>query len=96
MWITKIKPSKIGITKIEKGSIKEVLYFIPIIATKISFLLYGTNKDIHTIIALIFLTIAIGLSEELYFRGIILSKLKVCFTVKKAIILSSVIIWHTR
>mgnify|MGYP003761919391 FL=1 len=50
----------------------------------------GMNRDIHTIVALAFLAIAIGLSEELYFRGIILSKLRTCFTIKQTIILSSV------
>ena len=32
----------------------------------------------------------IGLSEELYFRGIILRKLRSCFTIKQTVILSSV------
>jgi hypothetical protein len=40
--------------------------------------------------ALAFFAIAIGLSEELYFRGIILSKLRTCFTIKQTVILSSV------
>lgn len=91
MWITKIKPYQIGITRIEKGSLKEVLCFIPIIVAKIGFLFYGINHDIHTIMALAFFTIAIGLSEEIYFRGIILNKLKSSFTVKQTIILSSVL-----
>jgi hypothetical protein len=41
-------------------------------------------------VALAFFTIAIGLSEELYFRGIILRKLRACFTIKQTVILSSV------
>jgi len=41
-------------------------------------------------VALAFCTIAIGLSEELYFREIILRKLKTCFTIKQTVILSSV------
>ena len=32
MWITKIKPAEIGFIRIEKGSVKTVLYFVPIIA----------------------------------------------------------------
>jgi membrane protease YdiL (CAAX protease family) len=91
IWITKIKPSQIGFTGMEKGSIKTVLYFIPVIAAKMGFLFYGTNNDIHTVMSLSFFTMAIGLSEELYFRGIILGKLKACFTVKKTVIISSVL-----
>lgn len=91
MWITKIKPAQIGFTGMEKGSIKTVLYFIPVIAAKIGFLFYGINHDIHTIMALAFFTIAIGLSEELYFRGIILRKLRACFTIKQTVILSSLL-----
>lgn len=90
MWITKIKPAQIGFTRIEKGSIKTVLYFVPIIAAKIGFLFYEINHDIRTIVALAFFTIAIGLSEEVYFRGMILGKLKTCFTIKQTVILSSV------
>lgn len=90
MWITNMKPAQIGFIGIEKGRIKTVLYFLPLIAGKIGFLLYGINPDIYTIMALAFFTIAIGLSEELYFRGIILTKLKICFTIKQTVILSSV------
>jgi membrane protease YdiL (CAAX protease family) len=90
MWITNMKPAQIGFIGIEKGSVKTVLYFVPVIAAKIGFLFYGINHDIHTIIALAFFTIAIGLSEELYFRGIILRKLRTCFTIKQTVILSSV------
>ena len=90
VWITKIKPAQIGFTGMEKGSVKIVLYFTPIIAAKIGFLFYGINHDIHTVMSLAFFTIAIGLSEELYFRGIILRKLRACFAIKQTVILSSV------
>ena len=90
MWITNMKPAQIGFIGIEKGSAKTVLYFVPVIAAKIGFFFYGINHDIHTIMALAFFTIAIGLSEELYFRGIILRKLRTCFTIKQTVILSSV------
>lgn len=90
MWITNMKPAQIGFVGVEKGSAKTVLYFVPVIAAKIGFLFYGINHDIHTIMALVFFTIAIGLSEELYFRGIILRKLRTYFTIKQTVILSSV------
>lgn len=91
IWITKTEPSQIGFTGMEKGSIKTVLYFIPVIAAKIGFLFYGINNDIHTVMSLLFFTIAIGLSEELYFRGIILRKLKAYFTIKQTVIISSIL-----
>lgn len=91
MWITKIRPAQIGFTGMEKGSIKTVLYFVPVIAAKIGFLLYRINHDIRTIMALAFFTIAIGLSEELYFRGITLRELRACFTIKQTVILSSIL-----
>ena len=90
MWITNMKPAQIGFIGIEKASVKTVLYFVPVIVAKIGFFFYGINHDIHTIMALAFFTIAIGLSEELYFRGIILRKLRTCFTIKQTVILSSV------
>ena len=91
IWITKIKPSQIGFTGMEKGSLKTVLYFVPVIAAKIGFLFYGINNDIPTVMSLLFFTLAIGLSEELYFRGIIIRKLKACFTIKQTVIISSVL-----
>ena len=90
MWITNIKPVQIGFVRAQKSSAEAVLYFLPVIAAKMGFLFCGINHDIHTIVALAFFTIAIGLSEELYFRGIILSKLRTCFTIKQTVILSSV------
>ena len=90
MGITNMKPVQIGIAGIEKGSARTVLYFLPAIAAKIGFLLCGISHDVHTIVALAFFATAIGLSEELYFRGIILSKLRTCFTIKQTVILSSV------
>jgi len=90
MWITNVKPAQLGFVRVEKGSARTVVYFLPVIAAKFGFLFYGINRDIHTTMALAFFTIAIGLSEELYFRGVILRKLRACFTIKQAVILSSV------
>lgn len=90
MLITKMRLGQIGFNEIEKGSIKTVLYFVPLIVSKVGFLFLGVNKDVHVIFALIFFTIAIGLSEEMYFRGIILQKLITCFSIKQTVILSAV------
>lgn len=89
MLITKMRLSQIGFVGMEKGSLKTTLYFVPLIAAKIGFLFWGINKDIHVIFALVFFTIAIGLSEEIYFRGIILRKLLTCFSIKQTVILSA-------
>lgn len=89
MWTQKIKPSQIGFVKMEKSSAKIVLYFLPLVAAKAGFLLFGVNSDIPTGISLVYFTLAIGISEEIYFRGIILRELSAHFTVKKTVILSS-------
>ena len=48
MWSTKITPAQIGFTEMEKGSIKTVSYFVPVIAAKIGFLFNEINHDIRT------------------------------------------------
>lgn len=87
--IKKMKINIIGFVRADIDSVKTVLYFIPLIAAKIGFLLFVINNDIQTIIALVFFTAAIGLSEEIYFRGLILRRLMTCFTIKKSLIISS-------
>lgn len=86
----KITVGQIGFSGIEKGSLKTVAYFIPALAAKIGFLLCGINNNIDTMIALAFFTTAIGLSEEIYFRGIILRWLMTHFPVRQAVMLSCV------
>lgn len=91
LLITKINPSQIGFVRAEKDGLKTALYFIPIIAAKTGLLLFGINRNVQTIIALFFFTMSIGLSEEIYFRGMILRRLATCFSIKRAVILSSVL-----
>ncbi|UUX34807.1 CPBP family intramembrane glutamic endopeptidase [Fundicoccus culcitae] len=91
LWKTKITPTSIGLTGIEKGRMQKVLYFIPLLLAKVGFLFFGVSKDIPTIVALLFFTGAIGVSEELYFRGIILYKLKKCFSIKQSILWSALL-----
>jgi hypothetical protein len=50
-----------------------VPYFTPVIVAKADFLFFGINHDIGRMIALAFFTAAIGLSEEIYFRGIMIA-----------------------
>ncbi len=61
MAVKKIKLSQIGFIRAEKGSTKTVLYFVPLIVSKIGFFFFGLNYDIRAIIALIFFTTAIGI-----------------------------------
>ena len=91
MSVRRIHPGQIGFGKIEKGGAKTALYFVPIIAAKMGFLFFGINSDPHAILALAFFTAAIGLSEEVYFRGIILRRLMTCFPMKQAVLLASVL-----
>ncbi|WP_315115541.1 type II CAAX prenyl endopeptidase Rce1 family protein [uncultured Clostridium sp.] len=73
----KISFKKIGLIKIENGSAKKVLFFLPLVIAEASFLLVGIRlNSIKYIITLLFFTIAVGISEEIYFRGIILKLLE--------------------
>lgn len=89
LFVIKIPPSQIAFVGVEKDGMRTTLYFIPIIVAKIGFLFLGINHNVKTIIALAFFTMAIGLSEEIYFRGMILRQLRMCFSVKQAVLLSS-------
>jgi len=85
------KFSKIGICKIEKNTLKNVLYFLPlIIASSITlFLGFNDENNLLRIILLIIFTFIVGVNEELYFRGIILSLFKIDKI--RAIIISSLL-----
>ncbi|MCE5235828.1 MAG: CPBP family intramembrane glutamic endopeptidase [Clostridiaceae bacterium] len=87
--IAKIQLSQIGFSKIKKGSMRTILYFIPIIAAKAGFFFFGFNHNMTAIVALAFFTAAIGLSEEIYFRGMILGRLVRYFSIKQAVLLSA-------
>ncbi len=91
LLITKQRLSQIGFSKVKKGGIKTVLYFIPVIAVKMGYLFFGIKHSQELLIALFFFTVAIGLSEEIYFRGIILRRLMMRFSIKQATLLSSVL-----
>lgn len=91
LFITKMHLSQIGFVAVEKGNIKTMAYFAPIIAAKAGFLFFGINHNMQTMIALAFFTAAIGLSEEIYFRGMILTRLTTCFPIRQAILLSSIL-----
>lgn len=89
LLVKRMNLRKIGFVGAEKNSIEKVFFFIPLIAAKIGFLLSGINHTMQTIIALAFFTTAIGLSEEIYFRGMIFRRLMACFPIRRTVILSS-------
>jgi len=87
--VVKINFKQIGFQKIKRASAKIVLYFLPLAIVKIPFLFYGIENDADKIVALIYFTIAIGVSEEIYFRGVILKRLLDVFTIKQSVIISA-------
>ncbi|MEW9080919.1 lysostaphin resistance A-like protein [Terrisporobacter glycolicus] len=88
----KISFKKFGLIKIENGSAKKVLFFLPLVIAETPFLLVGIRlNSIKYIITLLFFTIAVGISEEIYFRGIILKLLEEKYPKKKSIIISALV-----
>lgn len=83
---------EIGWRKVKSFSLKKVIYFIPLLLCEISIIMGGINsKDFTYISALVFFTLMVGLSEELYFRGIILKLLQDNFSTKKAVVISALL-----
>jgi membrane protease YdiL (CAAX protease family) len=78
--------------KIESGSIGKTLFFIPVVLSELPPILVGVDfKGFTYVSVLIFFTLAVGMSEELYFRGIILKFLKDNFSVKQTIVISALV-----
>jgi membrane protease YdiL (CAAX protease family) len=65
---------------------------LPILVAEIPFLLVGISiNNIKYIIILLFFTLSVGISEETYFRGIILKLLEEKYPIKKSIIISALV-----
>lgn len=71
--IIKIPLSEIGFKAPERGTLKRLYYLIPLIVIALSGLIGGIDisQGIGYIIACLFYVLAIAVSEEIYFRGII-------------------------
>lgn len=84
--------SVLGMNKIRKGSLKELLYLIPMIIVALLGLIAGIDfsQGAEFLFASLFLTIGVGFSEEIYFRGIICTIWKAQGN-KIAVIVSSVL-----
>ncbi|MBQ1490636.1 MAG: CPBP family intramembrane metalloprotease, partial [Blautia sp.] len=63
----------LGFRKAEPGAAKKVLYYLPLLCIAFSNLIcgFGIEGGIGFIWGNIFLTLGIGMAEEIYFRGII-------------------------
>lgn len=74
----------------EPRSIWKFLFFIPIVLSELPLILVGVDfKGFIYVSALIFFTLVVGISEELYFRGIILKLLKHSFSVNHISLVTS-------
>jgi len=88
----KIDVKEIGVRKAESGSIRKTLLFIPLLLAELPLILVGVDfKGFTYVSVLAFFTLMVGISEELYFRGIILKLLKDNFSVKQTIIISALV-----
>ena len=87
----KISFKNFGLRPMEKQrKIKNL--FLPLVLAELPLIVTGVDFVGFTyIISLAFFAIAVGVSEEVYFRGIILKLLENSFTVKKAIAISALI-----
>lgn len=84
--------SKLGFRGAEKGTAKRMLYFSPLLLIALSPFAAGINFNggAALIFANLFLTLGIGMAEEIFFRGIICGLWLEC-GVGKAMMLSSVL-----
>ena len=82
----------IGFRKAEQGASKKPLYYIPLLVIALSALTVGIDlkKGSGYLLANLFLALCVGLTEEIYFRGIICS-LWLRKGVRKAILVSAVL-----
>lgn len=83
---------EIGIRGIETGSAKSALYFLPLVLCQLPLLVVGVSvESVSYAFALLFFAVAVGISEEIYFRGIILRLLKNQFSIKLTVVISTLI-----
>lgn len=84
--------SMLGFCKVKKGTAKRVLYYLPLLFIAFSPLVVGVDLEegVAFLFASLFLTLGIGMAEEIFFRGIICN-LWLKQGVVKAMLLSSVL-----
>lgn len=83
---------EIGFAQFDFEGCKRILYFIPLIVIFIPVAVKGFYiKSIGYVLGSLFLYLFVGISEEVYFRGIIPKYLKNNFSIKGIVLLSSFI-----
>lgn len=88
----KIYAKEIGLRKTEPGSISKTMLFIPVVLSELPLILVGVDfKGFTYVSVLAFFTLMVGISEEFYFRGIILKLLKDNYSVKQTIVISALV-----
>ena len=82
----------IGFRRPEPGSAKKLLHYIPLLIIALSALALGIDfeKGAGFLLANLFLALCVGLTEEIYFRGVICN-LWLEKGVKKAVLISAVL-----
>lgn len=64
--------SEIGLISFQRGALKDIYFAVPLVAISISALFVGVNTDaFKASFSNLLLAVAVGFSEEIYFRGII-------------------------
>lgn len=92
MYKRRIHIKEIGLRKMESGTIRKTLLLIPLILCELPLIFTGVNFKGYTYVStLAFFTLMVGISEEVYFRGIILKLLKDNFPIKQAVVISALI-----
>jgi len=83
---------EIGFAKLNLKGCKKVLYFIPLLVILVPVTIKGFNaKSIDYLLGSMYLYLFVGISEEIYFRGIIPRYLKKEFSTRGVVIGSTVI-----
>lgn len=92
IWQSQYSFSAFGFKGLKKESVRQVFYFLPIIAIEVVpfFAGFRGDNDIKYILAVLACTLCVGFAEELYFRGFIFNILKIK-GMQFAIVVSSVI-----
>lgn len=82
----------IGFSQFDFGSFKKRLFFIPVLLIFIPVAMKGIHiKSAGYVLGSLFLYLFVGISEEVYFRGIIPQFLKKEFSIKGTVLLSTFI-----
>lgn len=82
----------IGFARFDAERCKKVLYFFPLLVIYVPAAVKGfTVKSPGYVLGNLFLYLSVGISEEIYFRGIVPSYLKKEFTAREVVLLSTLV-----